>query len=121
MFAGCTRDLDADLWSNPLAAPVNAEPGRAFREGYVQTSIAVRSGVHEWWTGAEFVAARGRERFSYRISEQFEGDDDDKDVGGEIAAAFAFDGCGQSPGGSAVQDRIQAESRTFHAGLRWAR
>jgi outer membrane receptor for Fe3+-dicitrate len=112
---GMYRDLGAELWSNPLATPILADQDRGFREGYTQASVALVRGRHEWKAGAEFVAASVRERFSYRITDLDDFDDD-------LARAFDFDGRARSREAAAyVQDRIHAGNWTFSAGLRWDR
>jgi hypothetical protein len=112
---GTFRDLDAELWSNALATPVLAEQDRGFQEVWSQASLAVHSGAHDWKAGGEFITARVRERFAYRVTDPEQIDDD-------IAAEFAFAGRRRSRESAAyVQDVIRLRNWTFSAGLRWDR
>jgi hypothetical protein len=61
------RDVDAQLWSNPLATPISAEQDRGFREGYASANLSGHNGRHEWKVGGDADFASIREQFGYRI------------------------------------------------------
>ncbi len=76
VLRGSVRDVSADLWSNPLSAPIAAEQHRGFREEYLNGSLSGHWKQHDWKTGAEFRYASLREQFGYQItSYQLNGED----------------------------------------------
>jgi len=112
---GMVRDLSAQLWSNPLADPIDAAGERGFREGYLGASLAWTKGRHSLKTGGEFIATNLHESFRYRITRAGFFDDD-------FAERFAFADDGKSRETALyIQDLIRAGRFTFSAGLRWDR
>lgn len=64
---GMFRDVDASLWSNPLATPVSASQNRGFREAYFSGNLSGHQGRHEWKAGADASFATLHESFAYQI------------------------------------------------------
>jgi hypothetical protein len=64
---GMFRDVQADLWSNPLATPISARQDRGFREAYFSANLSGHKGRHEWKTGADASFASLQESFGYNI------------------------------------------------------
>jgi hypothetical protein len=115
---GMFRDVEADLWSNPLATPISASQDRGFREAYVNASLSGNHGRHDWKIGGEGDFASLSERFGYDI------------VAYEVNGAAIFDpgtppslrfnGRAQDREQSAyAQDLIRLGNLTLSAGLRF--
>jgi hypothetical protein len=115
---GMVRDVSAQLWSNPLATPIEADQDRGFREGYVNGSLSGHWGRHEWKTGGEATFASIRERFDYNIVSYSVGGAAifDKDT----PPIFRFNGRAQDREQSGfAQDLIRLGNFTLAAGLRF--
>jgi hypothetical protein len=112
------RDVQADLWSNPLATPISAAQDRGFREVYVSANLSGRRGPHEWKIGGDADFASIRERFGYRIvAYRLNGV---RIFDRETPAAFDFAGRAQDREQSAyVQDVMRWGPVTVSAGLRF--
>ncbi|MBI3665597.1 MAG: TonB-dependent receptor [Acidobacteria bacterium] len=99
------RDLSAQLWSNPLAAPVYAAQDRGFREVYLAGHVAVQKGAHVAKFGGDGQTAGLHERFYFQQN------------GSE---GFRFQDRQRSrEAGAFVQDHWQHGRWTLDAGLRW--
>ncbi len=109
------RDVDARLWSNPLATPILASQDRGFRELYLNSSAATTQGRHSIKFGAEAVLTSARELFAYRIADPSFFED-------EFPLSFRFQGRRRGNEQSAyIQDTIRLGNLTVNAGLRWDR
>jgi len=112
---GMARDLSASLWSNAESTPVVVSQDRGIRDFYLKGAITGHAGAHEWKAGADVIAGRVREQFSYRISDPGTFDDD-------TAAAFDFaDRRHDREYALFVQDQFRRGPLTLNAGLRWDR
>ncbi|MBX9600839.1 MAG: TonB-dependent receptor [Bryobacteraceae bacterium] len=109
------RDVDARLWSNPLATPILASQDRGFRELYLNSSAATTQGRHAVKFGIEAAFTSARELFAYRIADPTFFEE-------EFPLAFRFRGRRRGNEQSAyVQDTIRLGNLTVNAGLRWDR
>ena len=66
-LGGMTRETGADLSSNRLATPILAWQDRGFRESYINASLAVHAGAHEFKAGGEASFSSIHEQFSSTI------------------------------------------------------
>ncbi|MEO8681323.1 MAG: TonB-dependent receptor [Vicinamibacterales bacterium] len=113
-----TRDTAADLVSNANATPVSAAQDRGFRETYVNTSVAVHAGAHEFKAGGEVSFTNVREQFASTIvAREVDGvaifDDD-------VPEAFEFaDRQNGREQAVYVQDLMRFGALTVSAGLRF--
>ncbi|HZU28497.1 MAG TPA: TonB-dependent receptor [Bryobacteraceae bacterium] len=107
------RDVSADLWSNPLATPIDASQNRDYREEYAAATLAAHHGAHELKFGADGVFNQVDERFAYRIT-----DPAFFDPGVPPAFNFGAHANGRQYSGFA-QDLIRFDHWTFSAGLRY--
>lgn len=112
---GMVRDVDARLWSNALATPIEAQQDRGFRESYVSASASYVRGAHEFKAGVETIHSRVRETFAYRIT-------DPTPFDGDIPERFAFsDRASGSEQAVFAQDVFRWRALTVSAGLRYDR
>ena len=115
---GMVRDVNARLWSNPLAIPIAASQDRGYREGYVNGSISGQWNRHEWKAGAEARWAQVREQFGYQIlTYQINGvpvfDDN-------LPARYDFRGHGfEREQAAYAQDTYRWRNLTLNAGMRF--
>lgn len=112
------RDVDAGLWSNPLATPIAPQQQRSFREEYGNASLAGHWGRHEWKVGGDLRYASLHENFGYHITQYT--------VGGlaifdpDTPADFSFTGHALDREQSAyLEDQIHLGRLTVSAGLRF--
>jgi hypothetical protein len=111
------RDVGADLWSNPLATPIDVNQDRGFREAYAGASLSGHNGAHEWKIGGDASFASLRENFAYNITAyQLNGA---SIFDPNTPAALQFAGRAQDREQSAyAQDSIRLRGLTLSAGLR---
>jgi len=110
---GMVRDTSNGLSSNVQSTPVVAFLNNNFREGYVNGSIAVHHGRHEFKAGIESDVMFLHEKFSDIITDPSQFDDG-------TPTTFAFSGSRPDVEQSAyVQDLIRMGNWTLSAGLRW--
>lgn len=116
---GMVRDNARDLNSNPESTPVIAFLHNHFREGYLNGSLSVHHGRHEWKGGVEFDNTFLHENFSDIITDPARFDPG-------TPLTFAFPGSNPSEGkrpaleqAAYLQDLIRAGNWTISAGLRW--
>lgn len=112
------RDIEANLWSNALSAPIQPDQSRGFREAYFNSTISTRRGSHELKFGGEAITASIRERFGYTITAYeiagVEVFDDD------LPPVFRFQDRGRSKEFSLfAQDQWRWKNLVVNAGLRW--
>jgi outer membrane cobalamin receptor len=112
------RDIEQNLWANGLSIPIQPSQSRGFREAYVNATLALRRGAHEWKLGGEAIAANVRERFGYRITayelEGVEVFDDD------LPPTFSFHETGRAREYSLfAQDQWRWKNLVVNAGLRF--
>ncbi|MDP9170977.1 MAG: TonB-dependent receptor [Acidobacteriota bacterium] len=115
---GMVRDTAADLWSNPLATPIQPRQIRGLREGYAAVSLAGHYGRNEWKTGGDFRYASLNEDFGFHIAAYKIGTYRlfDKDT----PANFSFQGHGLDREQSGyAQDVIHFGRLTVSAGIRF--
>ena len=112
---GMVRDGNNDLFSNPKSTPVVALLHNDFKEGYVNGSLSVHHGRHEFKAGVESDATFLRENFSDIVTDPTQFDDG-------TPTTFAFSDNRLDLEQSAyVQDLIRLGNWTVSAGLRWDR
>lgn len=117
-IGGMTRETAADLSSNRLSTPILVWQDREFRESYVNASLAVHAGAHEFKTGGEASFSSIHEQFSSTIVTRRLGDA--RIFDGSLPAAFSFDERAQGRAQAAyVQDRMRLGAITVSAGLRF--
>lgn len=110
---GMVRDTQNGLSSNPESTPVMAFLNDNFREGYLNASLAIHHGRHEWKLGVDSDASSLHENFNDVITDPSRFDPD-------TPATFAFTGSRPEIDQSAyVQDLIRLGKWTVSAGLRW--
>jgi hypothetical protein len=110
---GLARDVSATLSSNALATPILAQQDRGFRELYLNGSIALHAGRHEWKAGADGDFGSLHEAFGYKITEPAAFDP-------ETPRTFSFAGQGRDREQALfVQDHMRVGAWTVDAGLRW--
>ena len=110
---GMVRDDSTGLSSNALATPIIAFQQNRFTEGYVNASIAIHHGRHEWKAGVESDNIFLHERFADIIT-----DPSQFDPG--TPPTFSFTGDRSDLEQSAyVQDLVRLGKWTVSAGLRW--
>ncbi len=117
---GMVRDVNAQLWSNPLSTPILAHQDRGFREGYLNASLAGQSGRHDWKTGVEARFASVREEFGYHIAAY--GNDLDPNFFFDPGLPADYEYKGHSPDreqAAYAQDTMHFGNFTVSAGLRF--
>ena len=119
-IGGMTRETAADLASNHLSTPILVWQDRGFRESYVNASLAVQAGAHEFKTGGEASFSSIREQFSSAIVTRRLGGA--RIFDGSLPTLFSFDERAQGREQAAyVQDRMRLGAMTLSAGLRYDR
>ena len=112
------RDVNAGLWSNPLATPIAASQQRRFREGYASASLAGHFGRHEWKAGGDARYASLHEDFGFHIAAYKV--DGIRIYDRDTPANFSFTGHAPDREQSAyMQDQIHLGRLTVSAGLRF--
>lgn len=116
---GMVRDNSNDLSSNAQSTPVAAWLHNHFREAYLNGSISIHRGIHDFKAGVESDNTFLQEEFSDVIT-----DPSRFDPG--TPTTFSFPGSNISQGrrpeldqAAYVQDMIRYGNWTFSAGLRW--
>jgi outer membrane cobalamin receptor len=110
---GLTRDVSADLHSNPASTPILAQQNRGFREWYLKGTVSGHVGPHEWKAGADLDVATIRERFGYQITDASQFDPG-------TPAVFSFnDTRSDREQALFVQDQMRLGAWTLSVGLRW--
>jgi hypothetical protein len=114
------RDVAADLWSNPLATPIEVHQDRGFREAYGSASLSGHKGRHEWKAGFEGSYASIRERFGYHIISYRINPGNVRVFDRDLPPVYEFAGHAPDREQSVyAQDLIRMGSFTFSAGLRF--
>lgn len=106
-------DLAANLWSNDLATPVVAAQQRGFRRSYLNTSLAVHHGIHDFNFGGDALYAPVTEALQYQIT-----DPSYFDPGTQPFFTFQDHRLDREQALWA-QDNIRLGNLTLSAGLRW--
>lgn len=115
-----TRDTGADLTSNAQSTPILAFQDRGFRESYMNGSVALHAGAHEFKIGGETSFSTVREQFSSSIV--LRRIDGVRIFDGDLPGSFSFDEQAQGRDQAAyVQDQIRLGPVTLSAGLRYDR
>ena len=110
---GMVRDMSATLWSNPESTPIIASQDRGFRELYLNGSVSVHHGVHEWKAGGDLDFGTVREDFAYTIANV-------EDFDENVPHDFTFsDRRHDREQALFIQDQIRRGPWTVNAGLRW--
>ena len=116
---GMMRDGSGDLTSNPESTPVIAFLHNHFREGYVNGSVSVHHGRHEFKLGVESDNTFLHENFSDVITDPAQFDPG-------TPSTFAFPGNHPSQGSrpdleqaAYIEDLMRFGGWTLGAGLRW--
>jgi len=110
---GMVRDTSNDLTSNPESTPIIAFLHNRFREAYLNASLSIHHGRHEFKAGVESDALFLHEKFSDVITDPTRFDP-------ATPTAFAFAGHRPDLEQSAYfQDLIRLGNWTVSAGLRW--
>jgi hypothetical protein len=117
-MGGMTRETAADLSSNPLSTPILVSQDRGFRESYVNASLAVNAGAHEFKAGGEASFSSIHEQFSSTIVTRRLGGV--RIFDGDLPTNFSFDQRAQGREQALyVQDRMRLGAMTLSAGLRY--
>jgi hypothetical protein len=110
---GMVRDLSAQLRSNPLSTPIQAEQDRGLRDGYLSGSLSAHYGAQELKFGTEMILSSVREQFGYNITNTQFFDPD-------VPSSFRFEGQKHGQEYSLyAQDLVRAGRWRFSLGLRW--
>jgi hypothetical protein len=112
------RDLTSELWANAASTPIQPSQSRGFRETYLNGTLAVQQGRHQWKFGGDAVLSTIRERFGFRITayelEGFEVFDDD------TPEQFQFEERAQHREfGFFAQDQFRWKTLVVTGGVRW--
>lgn len=112
-FRAMTRDLTAELWSNPLSTPIAAGQDRGYHEDYARGTVSVNSGMHNFKFGGEIDYASIDEAFSYLVTDPTQFDEG-------TPLSFAFHGHAPDREQSAfAQDELHWKNLTLSGGLRF--
>ncbi len=112
-FRAMGRDLTAGYWSNAFSTPMIAGQDRGYHEGYVNGTLSVHAGIHEFKTGVESDYASIDESFYYLIT-------DPAQFAPDTPSSFNF--YGHAPDreqGVFGQDELHWKNLTLSGGLRF--
>ena len=105
---GMARDVDARLWSNPLATPVWVEQDRGIREAVGSAALTWQGERHTVKLGGDVRTANVREQFRFAEADEFP----------EIDVDFRAR-ARSTEGSFFVQDQIRWGALSLNAGLRF--
>ncbi len=107
------EDLSANLWSNPFATPIIAAQQRGFRRSYLNTSLSLHKGRHDFKFGGDAIYAPVTEALQYQIT-----DPSFFDPGTPLTFNF-LDRRLDREQALWAQDTMRFGNLTVSAGLRW--